>query len=407
MELVNNIPKKFAIIYYDLLSSRLNECAKIRSLLLVCQLLQEVIKNETVFLASLKPRFYLIGSVAEGTRLFNGNEIDVTVQFDALHNSPLELLDGSACEFVIGVNHPLRKFAKMRDGKEVLHYEHFFISFLGDLQKILLRMQAAKLSKWPQDLFFQEKVKHWNSCDDCLAESLSLAQDSIYSPQRHCKKCLPLVSHTKIGPCLIFQWGPHGIPVTMDLIPVFPLKSPEGVLPLFNSVIQTLLERKPENWVRHLKGMVQRDRILPESYLKFLDSDANTGTCDVAMKLLNYDKETNFIIRPGQVMHVNQFDRNVKLKDIYVHAKVMKTVLKLDVKSYLMKKVILLDTMVEKLLKPEVWLDEAIFMVLSHPELKTEFAKRVQFNKWSDAIQERKKTGSREIVPEIPLSDKK
>ncbi len=221
-----------------------------------------------------------------------------------------------------------------------------------------------------------------------------------YSPETHCSKCLPAITHTKLGPCLIFSWGEEEKLLTVDLIPVFPVEKPEkGVLELFDVVIKTLIRKRPENWLKHLKGIIERDRILPESFTRALDAENESNSIDVAMKLLNYGPCDNSIIRPGQVMQVEQFQRDEKLKKIYIYTKALKDMLSIDVKTYVIKKIILQDEIQAVLRKPDVLMQESLFTVLSHPELREKFQSRILFETkgkkigWSDRIWYRKEQG--------------
>ena len=368
---------------------------------MACQLILQNNLDSSNCIGELEPSFLLIGSIAEGTRLHAANEIDVTVQFKALEKAPLEISDDNACEILLtGEDHPLEEFSEKHGDKRVLCYDKFLTFFLQTLKRCIL--QAASSPNWPKDLDFQKDWKH-DQCEDCKSESQKLAEESIYSPYTHCKNCLPLVTFSKIGPCLIFQWGSERTVVTVDLIPVFPVKSPGGVFPLFSSVIRTLHSKKPENWVKHLYGIIERDRILPESFVKQASKDEASGpTCDVAIKILNFDRSMNYIIRPGQVMHINEFDEHKKLKKVYIHAKAMKDMMDVDIKSYMIKKVILLDEMKEAILKEDVLLDEALFLALYHSELRNAYKEKVRFKSWENKIERRKRLGSIDIDQEIP-----
>ena len=50
----------------------------------------------------------------------------------------------------------------------------------------------------------------------------------IYISHTHCKYCAPVVTQTKVGPCLVFkrqkedETKPHF--VTIDLVPVYPIR---------------------------------------------------------------------------------------------------------------------------------------------------------------------------------------
>ena len=62
---------------------RRHHCEAIHDILLLCKRIERDMKKRP-FLSKLEPIFYLIGSVAEGTRQHAGSEGDITVKFDGL-----------------------------------------------------------------------------------------------------------------------------------------------------------------------------------------------------------------------------------------------------------------------------------------------------------------------------------
>ena len=279
---------------------------------------------------------------------------------------------------------------------------------LISLQKGL--KSAIKSPYWPNDLSCD--TDKWTECPDCKKESQKIRK-SRYSPQTHCDHCFPAVTHTKLGPCLIFQWGREKIPLTVDLIPVFPVNNPDDktLLSLFNITIKTLLEKKPENWLKHFEGIIERDRLLPESFASSLEKDT-TGTFDVAIKILNYGESNNIIIRPGQNLEVaNEFDSEEQgelLRNVYTHAKALREVLRLNIKSYFLKKILLQDE-TKKVIKASRRLDEGLLILLSHQEVKKSFKGDIDFNHWERNIEQQKKgehgRSKDKMYPYIPLTD--
>ena len=78
--------------------------------------------------------------------------------------------------------------------------------------------------------------------------------------------------------------------MTVDLIPVLPVKG-KNLNEMINLVTKTLFDKKPPNWLRHLKGFMNRDRILPES---FQVHDKKNDFIEVGLKLLHFgSKECN------------------------------------------------------------------------------------------------------------------
>ncbi len=224
---------------------------------------------------------------------------------------------------------------------------------------------------------------------------------------KYCGRCPPpAVTHTKIGPCLAFLWRDEAQPLSVDLVPVFPVRSPRrGLLSLFNSAVRTLVRRKPENWVEHLRGIIERDRLLPETFAKSLEEDNEASVYDVAVKVLNYGHGDTHIIRPAQVTEVRELGRHGdKLRRVYARLKAARDLLRIaDAKSYLIKKVVLLDEVKDAVLDPDMPLDEAMLAVASHPELKTKFDARLDLDRWAERIETRKRTGDDDAIVDIPL----
>ena len=116
------------------------------------------------------------------------------------------------------------------------------------------------------------------------------------------------------------------------------------------------------------------DRILPETYLDTMMSDGEqTEHLYVGMKAINFrQEENNFVIRPAQQLAIaSTFDSEPFLKDVYCRLKYLKATLKVDISSYLIKKILLTDKMKEICAK-NAWF-ESVWFVLQHPDIKAHF----------------------------------
>ena len=366
-------------------------------------------------LAWLRPKFTLIGSIAEGTRLFQADELDISVKFEALQQFPLRVSRANACQLLVDEEHVLGRFCR-RPGKGggsppflAFNHERFLRYFLEAVRKSLLRIEVQ--DGWPKTLSFNGKT--WMSCPACreLTES---RRTSLYHPQTHCpdRRCLPMVAHSKVGSCLVFQWRGGRLPLNVDLVPVFPVRSPErGLFGLFDATINTLLRRKPENWTAHFRGIIEQDRILPECFLERqmeeeemeACSRLSDEVCNVTVKLLNYSEEDNHVVRPGQIMSVHEVRGGGKLRDVYICVKAAKELLRVNAKSYLIKKIVLTQEMKRKILHPDMGLSEALWEVMSHAELRKKFGAKVDLKKWKAKIRLSRKEGAHDALDHIPL----
>ncbi len=373
---------------------RKEECEKISALLTACHLLEgEVTTNE---LAWLKPTFVLIGSVAEGTRLEKASEIDLTVKFKNLREQPL-VPSKSDLDLHVPNDSPMRRFTKDNGT-----YDHvaFLSHFIDAIKNGLVR--ASQSDDWPESLSFN--LEQWQPCPECLKISNS-KRTSVYSPQYHCQNCLPAVAHTKVGPCLVLKWKGK-VTVTADLIPVFPVSSQKrGVLGLFNTVTQSLLKKKPDNWLQHFYSIIERDRILPESLGRAMATSGNHTVHQVAIKLLNYNPKDNYVIRPGQGMNTLDLRRSGPLRGAYTCIKVLKELCQANVKTYVIKKVMLSPDIKAKLEDEDMHTIEGAFVVLSHPELKKHFSK-IDFKKWAKNINIMHQTHTWDRDNQIPIVEK-
>ena len=54
----------------------------INALINFCQQLEKALPKSSDLMSNLKPKFSIVGSVAEGTRLGLANELDLTMSFD-------------------------------------------------------------------------------------------------------------------------------------------------------------------------------------------------------------------------------------------------------------------------------------------------------------------------------------
>ncbi len=237
--------------------SKHDYCETTTALLKATQLLLQALRLDSL-MSLLQPEAFLIGSVAEGTRLYDMSEIDVTLKFKRLNEQPFDLdpEDGFHLLFPSEDHILLREgFVATMPAPEGGEVKKAF-DYVGFLHFLLRRIKAALnesylLPDWPTNLFM---VNEWggDNCAGCRKETAKLSRSTTFAPSAHCSECRPAVTHTKIGPCLILtRCQDAGLmrtlsqlrAVTIDLIPVFPVKSPGGLMPLFHCAISSLLNR--------------------------------------------------------------------------------------------------------------------------------------------------------------------
>ena len=369
-----------------LLNFRKQHCQSIHDLLLLCQRIENQMKKKPL-MSKLKPKFYLIGSVAEGTRLVCGSEADLTLQFEGLH---VFIVGKDATTIHVFDHDDLLLLHDYIKEENIFDYPKFLNFFLYDLHnalKVLSNMKQIPSS-------FKVNLDHV-FCDKCYYTS-EKKQFTIYKAMIHCKDCHPTICHTKLGACLVLPWNFENSKwiMTADLIPVFKVKG--NTLGHFNKVIRTLVENNPPGWIEYIEKMFERDIIQPEAF-----SMQSTEICEsfVGLKLLNYGDDSNFIIQPAQEMEVQDFQTNEILHEAYIHLKALNTVLDVGVKSYMLKKILLLpdfkktswkriednalwgQTYEDERMMRECW-QELVYDVTHHPDLRPRFEKKIDFRRW-------------------------
>ena len=220
---------------------------------------------------------------------------------------------------------------------------------------------------------------------------------------KHCKSCLFPVTHTKIGACLIYEWGSEKddkTVVTVDLVPLLPIKA-NNMLEIFNLVTKSLIKLKPPNWMTFMRKALKQDRIFPEEFNQQYSTENKSGIITVAMKLLHCGKENNFIIRPGQILDVETFKRRPKLKKVYTYIKCLKTMLKADVSSYEIKKVVLSKEVHSlKLNGPAM---KNVLEILRLPKLKSFFEDKIDFDSWEQNVYDLEQSDKNPSWAVIPI----
>ncbi len=364
---------------------------KIRSVLLALRLILEDLR--TTSLNWLKPAMRLVGSLNEGSCLIPANELDVTLSFEALNDHPLKILHDNACQVVLPDDSVLGSKGFSIMGSKVLNYPKFYSFLLQSLSDSIAKM--SKHTTWPAKL---KCNLSWNfdQCSSCQLES-NVNRTSVHSALTHCQNCHPTVCHTKIGPCVVFTYGIYRTPLAVDIVPVYPIVSPgQGMASLFKAAKETVERKKPENWNGHYKKLMTVERVLPEpgGIHQFVET---RGIFHIPIKLLNYGPENNHIIRPG--MNSNQVSNGF----VYAYCKAVKKLLMVKVSSYAIKKVLSLEQVEQRLSCSKVLLDEALCIVLSHPELVDHFQLHIDFLSWASDIEKRKKNQNLAICQRIPL----
>ena len=143
---------------------------------------------------------------------------------------------------------------------------------------------------------------------------------------------------------------------------------------------------------------MRTDRILPES----IASVRETSQPNICLKILNFETGTsNFILRPGQILPIDELD-DEKLKTVYCFMKALKAHYAIDVKSYFLKKVLLLEENVEMAKDPANDEVQLLYSFLRHPLLKKEFEMCIDYRAWGEKLNDNKNGIKTDVYYTVP-----
>ncbi len=290
-------------------------------------------------LAHFQPVFSLLGSIREGTRLDHANEIDIAVHFQLFRDHPLQLKnDVDASELIVrGAVDPIMRFLKA--DRETLDYPKFFCFFMDQVESSLRRVELP--------LGLSCTIDH--RPEDCpVCDELSKAEPT----RTHCARCLPAITHTKVGLCLLFTWrdpsGGEAVVLSVDLVPIFPLlRLDRSLEELHEAIFWTLYDKRPPGWREYCQRVAEKDRILTFSNDGGAPPTRDYHYYKVSIKFLNFlsDERSSsacYVVRPGQGVDSDWMVNDEELRETYVHLKALKAHLGLgaDVSSFFLKKMV-------------------------------------------------------------------
>ncbi len=355
-------------------------------MLFLKRLCKHLNSNQETLFGKLKPEFQIFGSIPEGTRIGKVEEIDAMCHFLTLEgqDGPFQSLEGEVEDNPIPLDvenaltlktensdHPLPKYC--------INNRFRFDDFMGDMMQVVA--MAMNNISMPEHLSIPSR-QYDESCD---------CQMNPGEPMSHCVKCIRPVTFTKSGVCIILKWKDEDI-VNIDLIPVFPVKYREDIniiTEVFNMLINDLIEKRPPNWLDHLKKVVKADRILPEFYEDFkTDSKGNNNSSKemenpkVGLKMLHFYSENNFVIRPSQILNIGDFSRyHSSVKEVYFRMKYLKTALNVDFESYMLKKIVLRGEFLIEIEKGGS-VEDHLYEAMNYHPVKKAFEGRIDYQKW-------------------------
>ena len=192
-------------------------------------------------------------------------------------------------------------------------------------------------------------LKKWNEdCPECMVIQSKI---NVYTPITHCENCIPTVTHTKQGICVLVRG--HGKILIMDLIPVLP--SPQDVkteplMKLYKMITTSLLKEKPPGRKKAYNAYFSKDKVVPEEMHQLSqvnpEGQENTESRYILVKIISYGPEPNFQIRATQSVNaIAKFTGERVNALTYQYVKTLGKLVEVeDLGGYMLKKVYLSPT---------------------------------------------------------------
>ncbi len=359
------------------------------------------------------PKFDMVGSASEGTRLGGADEIDVNVKFEAM--PPFEMEGGdNAMKIIMAGDGDKTTELPFLDEDGHFSYSQFVQGLCTEVQECLAKLDQDKV---PNGLTFN---CYWIPCVNC-----NMVDDELMVPLKHCSKCLPAVTYTKLGACLLFSWiGDDQVEtiLTMDLIPSFELIYTGGRFTLLETVFESLDKVRPEGWRRHCQQVSKQDR-------HFLNEGEKVEALEpperkqegITLKLLNFGQGANYVVRPSQKLKTSLIWKDQRAKTLYTYLKTVKKVLGLKVSTFFIKKCLVmflrtrrisfaglkLDS--DELLGPLAKVYELarnLLEVMTQPDIMHIFSEVIDLHQWRRNLNDCYTHGQLVLARYIPLVDR-
>ena len=142
--------------------------------------------------------------------------------------------------------------------------------------------------------------------------------------------------------------------------------------------------------------------LLQESYDDLIENNFSPdGIFSVGLKMLHFYSKKNFVIRPAQLLNVVDFsDYPPEVRQIYCMMKYLKQALRADIKSYLMKKVVLRREFIAEIIKGGEIADH-LYDAMTYHQVKKAFQLIIDYEEWKNLRDQRKDDG----IPLFPRDD--
>ena len=263
----------------------------------------------------------------------------------------------------------------------VLHYGKFLELILSQTSKAFKELDRD--GKLPANIKIGIHNDDFDPCTDCKKQQETANR---HNPVTHCVNCVPVVTHTKQGICVLVRHKEKKKTLMMDLIPVLPAPPTGSLMSFYALIITSLLREKPPGWKRAFMAYFTKDKVIPEEMDELMDSKDGEEERYILVKLLSHGPEPNYQIRPTQ-----SIDAISKLTSehadclAYQFAKCLVKLLGIeDIGSYLLKKAFLTATNYKRKMtaikKEGEHENYGLLILLTSPEFEEIFARKIDFS---------------------------
>jgi hypothetical protein len=181
------------------------KCLKIKHLLLFTKIFEEKMRNHNDLMQNLKLIFKLIGSVKEGKRVGDGNELDFTIVFEELVEliePPFQVKEG-IFHLTITEHAPAWMDGNFDvNGRFMRHFLEAAKSCIESSFRERAIPSNVKKHTSEEEFFVDEHI-----CGTCQKQH-DQAEKKV-TPFKQFKHAAVTVSQTKMGACLQLFWYPN------------------------------------------------------------------------------------------------------------------------------------------------------------------------------------------------------
>ena len=292
----------------------------------------------------------MIGSFVEGTRIWKLDEADCFLLFKKLKAEHFQLVNNSSTQYKLTT-----------EGKKLIHPDFVqwdnnldYFRLLEELLKTL--EQFLRRAELPPGMYVSfKKCTH------------KVNGDGNFDHLKHCSKCLLAVTFTKAGPCASLWDG--DVLFSIDLIPLFccPESNP---MRMFGRVTGSLFSGDLTDWLPYTKKYVKSDCVFPEAMT------SQSKEAFTSLKLLHARNNKHmFILRPRQSLAMTNL-QDPKLKRTYCFLKALKSLMNVDLSSFSIKRVLLLEDFTQQAQTAHDSI-HLLFLAISYPHLKPYFIGKI------------------------------